>query len=66
MSSNPFPRVFVVDDERVIASTLAAILTLNRYSATFFDSPLEALVAAWLSPPDLLISDVEMPDTSGG
>ncbi len=65
MSSNPFPRAFVVDDERVIASTLAAILTLNGYSATFFDSPLEALVAAWLSPPDLLISDVEMPDISG-
>jgi CheY-like chemotaxis protein len=47
-----------VDDEPVIASTLAAILRLHGYSATFFTSPFEALVAAKLTPPDLVISDV--------
>jgi CheY-like chemotaxis protein len=57
--------VFVVDDEYVIASTLAAILKLHGYSATFFTSPLEALTAARSRAPDLLISDVAMPGISG-
>jgi DNA-binding NtrC family response regulator len=61
----PVPRVFVVDDEHVIASTLAAILKLNGYSATSFTSPMAALAAARSSAPDLLISDVAMPDLSG-
>jgi len=62
---NSVPRVFVVDDEQVIASTLAAILRLHGFSATFFTSPLAALAAARSEPPDLLISDVAMPDISG-
>jgi CheY-like chemotaxis protein len=59
------PAVFVVDDEDVIASSLAAILKMNGYSATSFTSPLEALAAARSKAPDLLISDVEMPGLSG-
>jgi CheY-like chemotaxis protein len=59
------PRIFVVDDEPVIASTLAAILTLHGYSATSFTSPQEALNAARWMAPDLLISDVAMPGISG-
>jgi DNA-binding response OmpR family regulator len=58
-------RVFVVDDEHVIASTLAVILNMNGYSARYFTRPLEALAAACLGAPDLLISDVSMPDLSG-
>jgi CheY-like chemotaxis protein len=65
VSSNPVPRVFVVDDEHVIASTLAAILKMHGYSATFFTSPVEALAAARSTAPDLLISDVAMPGISG-
>ena len=65
MSLNPVARVFVVDDEHVIASTLAAILQINGFSARFFTSPLEALAAARLKAPDLLISDVAMPGISG-
>jgi CheY-like chemotaxis protein len=44
--SNSAPRVFIVDDEHVIASTLAAILRIHGYSATVFTSPVEALAAA--------------------
>ena len=62
-----FPRIraYVVDDEPVIASSLAAILGLNGYSAKSFTDPLEALAGALLDPPDLLISDIVMPKLSG-
>ena len=58
-------RIFVVDDEYVIASTLATILQRNGFDAIFFTEPLEALSAARLDPPDLLITDVMMPVLSG-
>lgn len=61
----PATQIFVVDDEPVIASTLATILQMNGFSAKFFTSPLEALNAARLKAPDLLISDVTMPGISG-
>jgi CheY-like chemotaxis protein len=63
--SDAAAQVFVVDDEPVIASTLAAILQMNGFSAKFFTSPLEALAAARSKAPDLLISDVTMPGISG-
>ena len=65
MSCQSIPRIFVVDDEHVIASTLAAILNMNGYSARCFTRPLEALIAAPSDTPDLLISDVAMPGFSG-
>lgn len=65
MAPNLVPCVFVVDDEPVIASTLAAILKLNGYCATSFTSPIEALATAQSRAPDLLISDVVMPRLSG-
>jgi CheY-like chemotaxis protein len=58
-------RVFVVDDERVIAATLATILRMNGYRAKAFTNPVEALRDAGLCAPDLLISDVDMPEMSG-
>jgi CheY-like chemotaxis protein len=65
VSSDQGPRVFVVDDEHVVASTLAAILQIHGFSAKFFTSPLEALTAARSKAPELLVSDVEMPGISG-
>jgi DNA-binding NtrC family response regulator len=58
-------RVFVVDDEQVIASSLAEILCQRGFDATPFTEPLEALRAARSQFPDLLISDVAMPVLSG-
>jgi CheY-like chemotaxis protein len=65
VSSNSVPHVFVVDDEPVIASALAAILKLHGYSARAFTSPLEVLAAARSRAPDLLIADVVMSGLSG-
>jgi DNA-binding NtrC family response regulator len=58
-------RVFVVDDEFIIASTLATILQRNGLDAVSFTDPLEALSAANVQAPDLLITDVVMPTLSG-
>src|ERR1700709_428521 len=58
-------RVFVVDDERVIATTLAAILSGAGYAAESFLDPLEALKAAEVQCPDIVITDVMMPQLNG-
>jgi DNA-binding response OmpR family regulator len=59
------PRIFVVDDEEILASTLAEILHHQGYDAVFFTEPLKALAAAKQNGPDLLIADVMMPRMSG-
>lgn len=59
------PRVYVVDDEWDIAETLAAILARNGFHAQAFHSPNRALVRALDQPPDILLTDVMMPDLSG-
>ena len=58
-------RVFVVDDEPLIASTLAMILSNSGFNAIAFNKPLEALQASQSEAPDLLISDIMMPFLSG-
>jgi len=58
-------RVFVVDDEANIASTLATILRIHGFDAQHFTEPHAAMKAARLVCPDLLISDVVMPLLSG-
>jgi DNA-binding NtrC family response regulator len=57
--------VFVVDDEKVIADTLASILKQNDYDAKPFYSGESAMQEGEVSPPQLLISDIAMPRMSG-
>ncbi|MFZ0747069.1 MAG: response regulator [Terracidiphilus sp.] len=59
------PHIFVVDDEQVIASSLATILRHLGFGAKSFTDPLEALKTAQAEAPDLLISDVIMAHLSG-
>jgi DNA-binding response OmpR family regulator len=59
------PRVYIVDDEWIIAETLAAILTKNGFRARAFHNPNQALVRAMDQPPDILLTDVMMPGLDG-
>ena len=58
-------RIFVVDDELIIATSLGAILRREGFDVSWFTDPLKALEAMYAKPPDLLISDVVMPGMSG-
>jgi DNA-binding response OmpR family regulator len=57
--------VFVVDDEPVIAKTLAVILNQSGFEAHSFERPEEAIAARKEFTPGLLISDVMMPGMTG-
>jgi CheY-like chemotaxis protein len=59
------PRVYIVDDEWIIAETLATILTRNGFRARAFHNPNQALVRAMDQPPDILLTDVMMPGLDG-
>jgi CheY-like chemotaxis protein len=65
MTDKPKPRVLVADDERVIADTLAIILNQAGYEASAVYSGTGAVEQAKSIRPDLLISDVIMPDMNG-
>jgi CheY-like chemotaxis protein len=65
MTDKPKPRVLVADDERVIADTLAIILNQAGYEASAVYSGTGAVEKAKAMRPDLLISDVIMPDMNG-
>jgi DNA-binding NtrC family response regulator len=58
-------RVFVVDDERIIADSLATILNHSGYQASAFYDAESALLACELGKPDCIITDVVMPGMSG-
>jgi CheY-like chemotaxis protein len=66
MSDNHIkPKVLVVDDERVIADTLAMILNQSGFQAKAVYSGETALEMASSYQPDMLIADVIMADLNG-
>jgi CheY-like chemotaxis protein len=65
MSEQIKRHVNVVDDHRVTAHTLAVILKSSGFDATAFTDPSVALQSTLKLTPDLLISDVMMPEMSG-
>ncbi len=65
MTGTKKPKVLVVDDERVIADTLAIILNQNGFDASPVYTGTGAVERARGERPDLVISDVIMPDMNG-
>ena len=57
--------VFVVDDMPLVAYTVSAVLRDEGHSAIPYTSPVAALRDARSFRPDVLISDVEMPNLGG-
>jgi len=58
-------RIFVVDDETIIADPVSTIRQMSGFSAIAFTDPRQALGCAASELPDVLISDVMMPEMSG-
>jgi CheY-like chemotaxis protein len=59
------PVVLVVDDESIIADTLAEILTRSGYDGIAAYDGDSALETALLRPPEMLITDVVLPGMTG-
>lgn len=59
------PVVLVVDDERVIADTLSIILSRNGFAAMAAYDGKSALEIAKVIPPEVLLTDVMMPEMTG-
>jgi CheY-like chemotaxis protein len=64
-SSDSVGTVLVVDDERLIADTISAILTEHGFIALKAYSGEEAVHLAYQMEPDIVLSDVLMPIMSG-
>lgn len=55
----------MVDDEGLIANTLAQILKVHAFAAEAVHSGIEAIAPAKSEPFDVMISDVIMPEMNG-
>ncbi len=64
-ADSPKPVVLIVDDQPVIADTLAVILKQAGFTAMVAYDGETALDIAKIVPPDLLLTDVVMPGLSG-
>lgn len=58
-------RVLIVDDERLVADTLAMVFRKNGFAVNTTYGADEALRVARLENPDLLLCDVTMPGRDG-
>lgn len=58
-------RILVVDDEKPLAETLATILRMNSYEVQIAHDGVEGYDTAASFKPDLIISDVAMPNRNG-
>jgi CheY-like chemotaxis protein len=61
----PSPRILVVDDEALIADTIVQILNRNGFIAEAAYSGKEAIEMAHRHCPELVLSDVLMPNVDG-
>ncbi len=57
--------VIVVDDEQLVADTIALILCSNGYQAVALYDPQSAIAQLETTRPAVVISDVEMPGMNG-
>ena len=58
-------RVLIVDDEHAVADSLALILKMSGYNSLAVYAGLDAVAAIPAFHPDVVLSDVMMPDMDG-
>jgi DNA-binding response OmpR family regulator len=58
-------RVAVVDDEEIVRELITRVLSSRGYEVSTYEGVTSAYDALYDDPPDLLISDVNMPDGNG-
>ena len=58
-------RIYVVDDEKLVRMLLKEILLKAGYEVEAFGNPLDAIARIEEQEPDLLITDIFMPEKSG-
>jgi CheY-like chemotaxis protein len=58
-------KILVVDDDRTLRTVLTRYLENRGYQVEQVSSGREALVAVAKNPPDLVVSDVMMPEMDG-
>lgn len=59
------PKVLVIDDEKVVADTLAEVLRLNGFAPVALYSGEEAIEFAGRFRPDIVLSDIRMNRVDG-
>ena len=59
------PKIIVIDDQRLTADTLTAILNQNGYDASAFYSGEEAIASANRFAPAIVMSDIRMHEMDG-
>src|SRR5712671_6943728 len=65
MSTTPKNRILIVDDDRSIRSTVAMLLAGKGYEISCAENGFDALLQMKSRVPELVISDLNMPQMSG-
>ena len=65
MRTNVKPKVLVIDDEQIVADTLATILKLHGFNSKSFHSGEAALECVEGFHPDVVLSDIRMHKLDG-
>ena len=65
MTNNCPHRVLFVDDDPSVLESVQDILKLSGYSTTIAKNGVEALYAMKKSMPDIIVSDIMMPEMNG-
>jgi DNA-binding response OmpR family regulator len=59
------PLILIIEDDSMMADTLASMVDLIGFQSVIFDTSAEALEAMLHVQPDLVLLDVNLPDISG-
>ena len=63
--AGPPPRVIIIDDDADAITAAEHILSVRGFEPAGFQDPGEGLAAISENPPDVIILDIEMPNTTG-